>query len=129
MNSETNNSRNCAGKVAYAIAVLGAFLIVAFLVREMKKYTQPPALNANRAGEREAALKDIRNTESEALEHTGWIDPTKGVVRLRIADAMEMVANTWGTNAPAARSNLIARVEKANPPPPPPAPAKPSPLE
>src|SRR5947208_16348232 len=95
MNSETNNGRSCAGKAAYAIAVLGAFLIVAFLVREMKKYTQPQALNETRAGEREAALKDIRNTESESLEHTVRMDPAKVLVRLRIADAMYIVASSW----------------------------------
>src|SRR3954466_887757 len=128
MNSETNNGRSCAGKAAYAIAVLGAFLIVAFLVREMKKYTQAPPLNANRASERAAALNEIRNTETEALDHAGWIDPTKGVVRLTIADAMALTEREW-KNPAAARSNLLARVEKANPPPPPPAPTKPSPLE
>ena len=128
MNSETNNGRSCAGKMAYAIAVLGAFLIVAFLVRQMKKYTEAPPLNANRAAERASALKEIRNAESEALDHAGWVDPTKGVVRLPIADAMLLAEREW-KNPAAARSNLLARVEKANPPPPPPAPAKPSQFE
>jgi hypothetical protein len=44
---------------------------------------------------------------------------------LRIEDAMKIVERDW-QNPAAARSNLIARAEKANPPPPPP-PA--SPLE
>jgi hypothetical protein len=63
------------------------------------------------------------------LNNTGWIDPSKGLVRLRIDDAMNLMAATWGTNAAAGRSNLLARVEKANPPPPPPKPAKPSEFE
>ena len=50
-------------------------------------------------------------------------------MRLRINDAMDLMARTWGTDAAAGRSNLLARVEKANPPPPPAAPAKPSPFE
>jgi hypothetical protein len=128
MNSETNNGRCCAGKAVYAIAVLGALLIVVFLVREMKKYTQAPVLNANRATERANALKEIRNAESDALNNTGWLDQSKGLVRLKIDDAVAFTEREW-KNPAAARSNLLARVEKAYPPPPPPAPAKPSQFE
>src|SRR6185437_4256006 len=128
MNPETKNC-GCVAKAAYAIAVIGAILIVVFIDRELKKYTQPPPVDVNRAEERAKALAEIRNTEADALNNTGWIDPTKGIVRLRIDDAMDLMARTWGTDAAAGRSNLLARVEKANPPPPPPAPAKPSPFE
>ena len=121
MNSETKNCCSCAGKIAYAVAVLGAILIVVFLDRELKKYTAAPAVNAGRAEERTKALAEIRNTEADALNNTGWIDPTKGIVRLKIDDAMKMAEQEW-KNPAAARSNLIARVEKANPPPPPPPP-------
>ena len=121
MNSETKNCCSCAGKIAYAVAVLGAILIVVFLDRELKKYTAAPAVNAGRAEERAKALAEIRNTEADALNNTGWIDPTKGIVRLKIDDAMKMAEQEWKSPA-AARSNLIARVEKANPPPPPPPP-------
>jgi hypothetical protein len=128
MNPETKNC-GCAAKAAYAIAVIGAILIVVFIDRELKKYTQPPPVDANRAEERAKALAEIRNTEADALNNTGWIDPTKGIVRLRIEDAMDLMARAWGANAAAGRSNLLARVEKANPPPPPPAPVKPSEFE
>ena len=128
MNSETKNCTNCAGKIAYAIAVLGAILIVVFLDRELKKYTAAPAVNAGRAEERAKALAEIRNTEADALNNTGWIDPTKGIVRLKIDDAMQLVEQKW-KNPAAARSDLLARVEKANPPPPPPPPPKKSEFE
>jgi len=128
MNSETNNCGDCTGKCAYAIAVLGAFLIVAALVWAMRHYTQPPPLNANRAAERARALAEIRGAESDALNNIGWVDQAKGVVRLPIADAMKLMEREW-KNPAAGRSNLIARVEKANPPPPPPPPAKPSEFE
>jgi len=121
MNSETKNCCSWAGKIAYAVAVLGAILIVVFLDRELKKYTAAPAVNAGRAEERAKALAEIRNTEADALNNTGWIDPSKGIVRLKIDDAMKMAEQEW-KNPAAARSNLIARVEKANPPPPPPPP-------
>jgi hypothetical protein len=88
----------------------------------MRHYTQAPPLNANRAAERAKALADIRAVETDALNNVGWIDPTKGLVRLPIDEAMKLVEVAW-RNPSAARSNLIARVEKANPPPPPPKPS------
>ena len=124
MNGEPVRER--AG-LAYFIAVLGAFLIVAALVWAMRRYTQPAPLGAERAQVRARALAEIRASEKEALENVGWIDQNKGLVRLRIEDAMKLVERAW-QNPPAARSNLIARVEKANEAPPK-APEKPSPFE
>jgi hypothetical protein len=43
-------------------------------------------------------------------------------VRLPIADAMKIIERSW-QNPAAARSNLLERVAKANPPPPKPAPS------
>lgn len=128
MNSETNKCCSCAGKLAYALAVIGAILIVVFLDRELKKYTQAPPVDAGRAEERAKALAEIRNAEADALNNTGWIDQSKGILRLKIDDAMQLMEREW-KNPAAARSNMLARVEKANPPPPAPAPAKPSPFE
>ena len=101
MNSETKNCCSWAGKIAYAVAVLGAILIVVFLDRELKKYTAAPAVNASRAEERAKALAEIRNTEADALNNTGWIDPSKGIVRLKIDDAMKMAEQEWKNPAAA----------------------------
>jgi len=119
MNSENNNCSSCAGKLAWAVAVIGAILIVVFLDRQLKKYTAAPAVNAGRAAERSKALAEIRNAEADQLDHTGWVDPTKGLVRLKISDAMKLTEQAW-KNPAKAREDLIVRVEKANPPPPPP---------
>ena len=121
MNLETKN-RDCKTRAAYAVAILGAFLIVAALVWAMRHYTRPAPLNANRAAERAKARAEIRAAETDALNNVGWIDPAKGLVRLPIVDAMNLVEREW-QNPAAARSNLIARVDKANPPPPPPKPS------
>ena len=110
MNDEVRKERSA---LAYAIAVLGAFLIVALLVWPMYKFTKPPALNANRAAERAKALAELRAAENDALNNVGWVDQSKGIVRLRINDAMAIVQRDWSSNPTAARSNLIARVEKA----------------
>jgi hypothetical protein len=104
--------------LAYIIAILGAFLIVAFLVWAMRHYTQPAPLGEDRAAVRAKALAELRAAEAEALNTTGWVDPTKGLVRLRIEDAMKWVEQEWARDPVAAHSNLISRVEKATAPPP-----------
>jgi len=107
----------------YILTIIGAFLIVGFLVLVMYNFTQPPPLGQNRAAERAKALTELRAYESEQLNNVGWVDPAKGIVRLRIEDAMKIVEQQWGKDPAAARSNLISRVEAANPPPPKPAPS------
>ena len=119
MNAEPVRERS---RLAYAVAILGSFLIVAALVWAMRHYTQPAPLGAQRAAERARALAELRAAEAEALNTVGWIDQSKGLVRLRIEDAMALVERAW-QNPPAARSNLLERVAKANPPPPKPAPS------
>jgi hypothetical protein len=113
--------------LALLIGIAGCFLIVAALGWAIHRYTQPAPLGEDRAAMRSKALAELRAAETEALTHAAWIDQGKGLVRLRIEDAMNQVVRDW-QNPPAARSNLIARVEKATyvPPPPPP---KPSALE
>ena len=128
MNSENKTCCSCTTKCAYAVAILGAIFIVVFLNRQLKHHLQAPAIDVGRAEERAKALAEIRQTEQKALDETGYIDASKGIVRLKIEDAMAL-AEREGTNAVAARADLLARVEKANPPPPPPPPPKKSEFE
>ena len=76
---------------------------------------------------RKKALAELRAAEASELDSYGWVDQGKGVVRLPLAEAMKLTLREW-QNPAAARSNLIARVEKAAAVPPP-APAKPNPFE
>jgi hypothetical protein len=115
MNSEPQPERS---GLAYVVTVLGAFLIVAFLVWAMRHYTQPLPLGEDRAVVRAKTLAELRAGEVEALNTVGWVDPAKGIVRLRIEDAMKWVETEWSRNPVAARSNLASRVEKATAPPP-----------
>lgn len=119
MNSEPVRQRT---NIAYILAILGAFLIVVFLVWAMRRYTQPAPLGQKRAEERAKALVELRATEADALNNVAWIDQSKGLVRLRVEDAMKLVERSW-QNPAAARSNLLQRVDKAYPPPPKPAPS------
>jgi len=124
MSNSTDNCCECKSRCAYIAALLGAFLIVAGLVWAMRHYTQTPPLNANRAAERAAALKELRATEADALNTVAWIDQGKGIVRLPIEDAKNLAQKKWQDPA-AARADLISREEKASfvPPPPPPKPS------
>ena len=120
----------CAGKgrcTAYVIGILGTFLLMAGLVWLMRHYTQPTPLGANRAAERIKNLKEMRAANEDAISSYAWQDQAKGLVRLSVARAMEITLQEW-QNPAAARSNLIARMEKATAPPPK-APEKPSEFE
>jgi hypothetical protein len=114
--------------LAYVLTVLGAFLIVAALVWAMRHYTHTAPLDAERAAFRAKNLAELRAAEAEALNNTGWVDAGKGIVRLRVEDAMQWVEKEWARDPRGAWSNLVARVDKATAPPPR-APEKPSQFE
>ncbi len=110
------------------LGIAGSFLVLAGMAWAIHHYTQPAPLGQARAAERAKALAELRAAEAEALDHAGYVDPAKGIVRLPIQDAMKIVEREWGQNPVAARSNLISRVDKATAPPPK-APEKPSAFE
>ena len=113
--------------LAYVFGILGSLLIVAALVWAMQRYSQPPPLGEDRIAARKKALAELRAAEASELVSYAWLDQSNGVVRLPIAQAMQLALRDW-QNPVAARSNLIARVEKATFVPAPP-PAKPSAFE
>ena len=98
--------------------VLGSFLIVAALVWAMYLYTRPAPVNQARIEERKKALSELQATSVDALRHYGWVDANKGLVRLKIGRAMDLVVQEY-KNPAAFRTNLLSRVEKATAPPPP----------
>jgi hypothetical protein len=88
----------------------------------MFHYTRPAPLGEDRAAVRRKALMELRASNHDVLEnpHYVWQDPAKGVVRMPIDRAVELALKLW-QNPASARSNLIARVEKATAVAPPPA--------
>lgn len=127
MNPETTNARP-VWHVGLGFLV-ASFLFAAFVLW-VKHITPVPAIDADRAAERAKDLAEIRAAADQDLNHSGWIDQQRGIVRLPIAVAMQMAAQAW-QNPADARSNLITRVEKATASAPavPAAPAKPSQFE
>jgi hypothetical protein len=109
----------------YAAGVIGSFLIVGLLVWAMYRFTQPLPIGQARSAERKKGLAEMRMVEAESLNHYGWVDQAKGIVRLPIDRALELTLQE-SQNPKAARSNLVARAEKAAavPPKAPEAPSK-----
>jgi len=114
---------------SFTIAGVGAFLIVAALVMAMVDYTKTPSPAEDRAKLRHDNLSQVRAANAEIMDNANyaWQDQSRGVVRMPMPVATEMFLRLWRDKA-AARSNLIARVEKATAPLPK-APEKPSPFE
>jgi hypothetical protein len=127
MNSCEDDKQCCGRGFSVTVAVVLVCLIFAALVWQMRKYTTPAPLGTARAAERATALAELRAAEASALDNVGWIDQAKGIVRLPIAVAVQLTEAQW-QNPALARSNLIARVEKATTLPPK-APEKPSAFE
>ena len=113
--------------VTYGIVILGTFLIAAGLVWAMIHYTKPAPLAEDRNATRRKALADVRNAGEEGLKNYGWVDQTKGIVRLPIEQAMKLTIAEW-QNPEAGRATLLARQAKASAVPPK-APEKPSAFE
>ena len=95
--------------VAVAVATL---LLMVFIVREMIRYTTPAPLGGERAAARAKDNAEIRATGADALNNYGWVDQTKGIVRLPISEAMKVTVQGY-KNAGEFRSNMLARLEKA----------------
>jgi len=124
MNQKPNNRTPNDAAMA-ALGFIIACFIFAALTLAMKHAAHPPAIDA--AATRAKALAELRTAEANALVNPGWIDRSRGLVRLPISVALQITENEW-QNPAAARSNLIARAEKATAPAPP-ALAKPNPFE
>ena len=113
----SDTSPTLTPKVGSWLGVLGAFLVVAFLVMMMKQYVPQAPVNKARISERKQALAELRAEGEKALNNEDVLDKGKKLIRLRIDRAMELTAEEY-KNPAAARAGLIARAEKASAAPP-----------
>ena len=97
---------------ALIIAAAGTFLIVGALVYVTHQYTKPPPIDQARVQERKRNLAEIQAASAEALNNYAWQDQAKKLIRLPITNAMQLTIREYQDPA-AARSNLIARADKA----------------
>ena len=124
MNSETPNVNRASGAVASFIVASLIFIALAVAVTFSVKV---PAIDADASAARSKALAEIRAAEDKSLNNAGWIDQSRGIVRLPVQTAMQETVQAW-QNPAQARAGLIARQENASKPAPA-APAKPNPFE
>jgi hypothetical protein len=110
-----------------AIGLILVSVIFAMLAVALKLFVTVPPLDADRAAVLAKALAEIRATENASLNNAGWIDQSRGIVRLPIETAVQLAAQAW-QNPASARADLTARAEKAAAPAPK-APEKPSAFE
>jgi LmbE family N-acetylglucosaminyl deacetylase len=96
----------------YFIAIVGTFLIVAWLVSIMRSNATPEPLGAQRAAERRKARAELGAATVEGLNGYGWVDQSKGIARMPVSNAMVLTVREWQKPA-AARSNMIAVAERA----------------
>ncbi|MDB6024846.1 MAG: hypothetical protein JWM68_1069 [Verrucomicrobiales bacterium] len=125
MSNESNCS--CKQKAAYAIGIVGSFIVVGLLVWFMIEKTTPAPLGEDRIALRRKNLSDLQAANADALNNAGVLDAAKKLGRLPIEQAKAALIEEW-KEPKAGRSNLIARVEKATFVPPKP-PEKPSQFE
>ena len=112
-----DRTRRRGTALPFGAGILGSFLIFAVLVLVLHHYTKLQPLNKDRVALRAKAFADMCGAEAAGLYSPAWIDRVKGFLRLPIDDAMKIVVREWSKNPTTARSNLIARVEKATAPP------------
>lgn len=117
MNSSDTDNNCCGRSYSVTVAVVLACLVFVGLVWKMRQYAPVEPLGAERGVERAKALLEIQATDADALNNVGWVDQTKGLVRLPVAEAMKLTERAW-QNPAQARADLLARVEKANAKPP-----------
>jgi hypothetical protein len=109
------NPESCCQKsrtAATILAILGTFLVMAFLVALMRHYTEVPSLAADRGAERMKILAEFKTANEPLLDKYDWQDKDKGIVRVPITRAKELVLEEW-QNPAAARSNLMERAAQA----------------
>ena len=111
-----NNTSKCK-RAIYVVSILGTFLLMAFLVMQMVKLTNPAPVGADRAAARAKDNAEIRAAGVNAANSWGYANQPNGIVRLPIDEAMKLTIQ--GYQQPAAfRTDVLARVEKASAPPP-----------
>jgi hypothetical protein len=101
----------------FGINYAAACLLFVVIVAAAKLCIAVPGIDADRASVRSKDLAEIRAAEDAALTTPGWVDQDRGLVRLPIAQAIQIYEKA-AQNPDAARADLRARAEKAAAPPP-----------
>jgi hypothetical protein len=108
---EIKQDVNVRAVTKFGLGLTGGIILVAFLMwflfdrfaaRELRRSPQPERMEASNPQKvppeprlqpnPPMELKEFRAGEDAILNNYGWIDPEKGIVRIPISRAMELVA-------------------------------------
>ena len=105
MNSDTTSINRASGA---ATGFIIASLIFIALVAVVKFSVLVPAIDADRAAAISKALFEINTNEVALLNNAGWIDQSRGIVRLPIEKAMQATLQAWQNPAASPRRPDLA---------------------
>ncbi len=102
-----------------AIGFIFAVILFVALSVVVKFSVGVPAIDADSAAVRTKALAEMRAAETKSLDNPGWVDESRGVVRLPVETAMQMAGREWQNPAKAraekAANTAPKTIKKVNP--------------
>lgn len=86
-----------SGFFVTAAAVIGGFLIFALIltIAYLPNKPEPLPQGTKTPEERAGILRDLRAHEADVANSYGWVDQSKGVVRVPIERAMELTIDDY----------------------------------
>lgn len=102
---------------ASVVAILGAFLLMAWVVRTVQRMAGPPPVDVKRIEERKRFRAEADTAGLDALQSYMVVDKDKGIYRIPIERALELTVQEWQDPAKA-RATLVSRAEELTKPPP-----------
>ena len=99
-------------KLAGRFAIMASLLVLGLMGVLTHRYVRPYPVDQGRIEFRKRTLAELKAAHTNLLSTYAWEDSRKGLVRVPITRAMELVEREW-RNPAEARSNLIARAERA----------------
>lgn len=115
--NQTKNCGPCTKTCLTVVVCVVTFLLMAFLVNRMVKFTRPEPVGVARATERAVEGGKIRADGVEKSKVWGLVDAPRGIVRLPVEDAVKLTLEGY-KDAAKFKADLAARLEKASVAPP-----------
>ncbi len=115
--NQTKNCGPCSKTCLTVVVCVATFLLMAFLVNRMVKFTRPQPVDQARATERAVEGSKIRAEGVEKSKSWGLVDAPRGIVRLPVEDAVKLTLEGY-KDAAKFKADLTARLEKASVAPP-----------
>lgn len=97
----------------YLLGAIGVLLIMAAVVQIAIRETQPVEVGQRRSAERLKNMAELRQSNADVLNNYAWMDQAKGVVRVPVFHAIDLMREEW-QNPAQGRKKFLARIEKAN---------------